>query len=1343
MKTRNRIQIFRKLAAFGSTVLLSTAAHAALVGYWNFDANSLAETSGYKPAGTHDGIAVGDVNYTVGVRGSAGALDMRKALGAVKVKNSDSNGNPDGNYQNTYNELLYNSTAGFSIAFWAKSLPIQDWQPWISRRGEDSWGYQVRRPGGNDRATFTLRSSTGGDDPDPTFGGTPTAFSDGRWHQITAVYDRPNGRRLLYVDGVAEIDIADTSLANPASEYLMFGARHTDSGNPNNFESYSHVALDEIQIYDNALTAGEVQGLIGDPWIYVDSTTVTMTNGGSDIVVTVTVPPSLVATSAVEVVVTSPNPAMVDLVGGTAGVLKLQFPAAGGNVQTYSLHPTGPGMVTVQHTSTNAWVDGAKDVIVWPAAAAQPTDDLVAYWNFNSDSLAESGGYAPSGLLNGLAVGTMAYTAGPAGRGHALALTNANSAVRVNNSGHFDRNFVNVFDDTLYTSPNGFSISFWAKNLPGGDWRAWIAKKGEDSWGYQVRKLGGGPSATFTLRNSDGADDPGNTTTDFSDGRWHHIAAVYDPVNFRRILYIDGVAQIDITDGNLSAGGIAFEHLLFGGRENDYNNPQPNKIDFGANIYLDEIRVFKKAMSVENVLNEIGSIVAAPASLSLISPSPNNQFVTVTIPPSLVATSSVSVVVTSDNPAAAVPEGAVAGVLTLNFSLGGAHTAQFAVQANGPGTAHFTYACAVLPSAAFTTVAVSQPNIYSLVGYWNFNAQTLTESSGFQPASTHDGQAIGTVAYVPGLGGGYALDLRQPNTEVRINNSQISDSNYRSTFDQFLFGSSQGFTLACWVRGVPSDEWQSWLAKDGESFGYALRRVGANGVTMTVRNSDGDDDPSTSGSAITDSLWHHITAIYDPINSQRRIYIDGVELLNIFDATLTQPPTGTALFFGARELAGNDPRFARVVMDEVRIYDKALSVPEIEGLLGPPMIAMAPAAANLNVGDPSTTMITVTVPASLVATSAVSVTLTTANVAVAKPVGATGSSLVLNFPMGGGTSATVGIQPVGVGTTYFTATSPQATVNGDTLVSVVAPVLLGHWISGAAGLADTSGYRPAGTHDGAAVGATPGNLAYSPDVPAGFPGQSLDLTAGSVAVAISNSASADPGYLDTYDNLVATNLTIAFWSKGLPGTWRPWITKRGEDDIGYQVRRHGNDAASHATFTLRGTAGNDDPEGATDISDAATTWHHFAAIWNSTLGIRQLYIDGVLDTGVNLVNDLPPLALASGYHLMIGARENSGHNGIDDQFAGLIYDVRVYQGTLSEPVIKALLVPPPALTIQPWPGNQARISWSTNATGFALQATGALPGGWTNSGLTVTVENTENAAYAPVAGNALFYRLIK
>ena len=66
-----------KYLIYSSLFVLTTAsAHSALIGYWNFDGDTLVETSGFKAAGTHDGEAVGTVAYTAGPSGFGRALDL-------------------------------------------------------------------------------------------------------------------------------------------------------------------------------------------------------------------------------------------------------------------------------------------------------------------------------------------------------------------------------------------------------------------------------------------------------------------------------------------------------------------------------------------------------------------------------------------------------------------------------------------------------------------------------------------------------------------------------------------------------------------------------------------------------------------------------------------------------------------------------------------------------------------------------------------------------------------------------------------------------------------------------------------------------------------------------------------------------------------------------------------------------------------------------------------------------------------------------------------------------------------------------------------------------------------
>ncbi len=227
-----------------------------------------------------------------------------------------------------------------------------------------------------------------------------------------------------------------------------------------------------------------------------------------------------------------------------------------------------------------------------------------------------------------------------------------------------------------------------------------------------------------------------------------------------------------------------------------------------------------------------------------------------------------------------------------------------------------------------------------------------------------------------------------------------------------------------------------------------------------------------------------------------------------------------------------------------------------------------------------------------------------------------------------------------------------------------AQTLVGRWITGSESLTDTSGFRAPGTHDGVAVGSNAAALAYSIDVPAGFSGKSLDLTANNVGVLIGNSKVGNTGYTNTFDTLLANQFSVAFWAKGFPGVWGPFVSKNGESS-GFQVRRYSTGTKS--TFSLRGTPGADDPGGSVNINDGL--WHHFAAVWDGTLGTRKLYVDGTLDSSINLTGDTGPWADPSGSALGLGVRDNAG---LGSYFAGKLYDVRVYQGPLTVSQVSVL-----------------------------------------------------------------------
>jgi hypothetical protein len=374
----------------------------------------------------------------------------------------------------------------------------------------------------------------------------------------------------------------------------------------------------------------------------------------------------------------------------------------------------------------------------------------------------------------------------------------------------------------------------------------------------------------------------------------------------------------------------------------------------------------------------------------------------------------------------------------------------------------------------------------------------------------------------------------------------------------------------------------------------------------------------------------------------------------------------------------------------------------------------------------------------------VTVFLTNNSPSVATIVGSIGNVYSLTFPVGSIVQV-VNLLAIGPGQINITAAAGADKATLSTVNTVVVPKLVGHWLAGDTALTDKSGYTPAGTHDAIVVGANPEALVFSTDVPPGFSGESLDLTTNATAgvtvgLAVNNSASSDSGYLATFDDGLSSAFSVAFWAKGLPGGWNGFVSKRGENGIGWQVRRHGGD--NFETFTIRGAAlGNDDPLGSIAINDGQ--WHHFAAVWDGITGMRKCYIDGVLDPKINLVGDYGPMSLAPDHHVGIGARESGTPGGFETWFAGKLADVRIYNYPLTSAEVTSLVGVAPKLTLTLGAGNQLRISWPTSAGGYALQQSPAVTAGWAPSGLPVTVVGSENVVNVPATEATQFFRLKK
>jgi hypothetical protein len=310
------------------------------------------------------------------------------------------------------------------------------------------------------------------------------------------------------------------------------------------------------------------------------------------------------------------------------------------------------------------------------------------------------------------------------------------------------------------------------------------------------------------------------------------------------------------------------------------------------------------------------------------------------------------------------------------------------------------------------------------------------------------------------------------------------------------------------------------------------------------------------------------------------------------------------------------------------------------------------------------------------------------------------------------------------------------TISSNAVVTVLqtAPVastnLVGEWVAGATNLTDTSGYSPAGTHDGRGVsgaGVPSFGYGFTNDVPPGVAGHSLTLI-GNTVIAITNSSDLDGAYTNTFDDTINTNgMTVMCWTKGLPGGWNPWLSKWGESGVGWQLRVNGDGGT--ACWTIRGPGGDDM---SSTIGKSDGKWHHYAGTYSPITGDRALYVDGVLAatlTGQGAINP------TTSSHLVIGGRD-SGGNTFGQYFTGEIYGVRIYNAVLSEAQINHLLIPKvvalPVINPPIHNGNQLILSWSS---GTLQQATNLL-GPWTATGATSPYTN-DMTTNAP----RMFYRV--
>jgi hypothetical protein len=419
--------------------------------------------------------------------------------------------------------------------------------------------------------------------------------------------------------------------------------------------------------------------------------------------------------------------------------------------------------------------------------------------------------------------------------------------------------------------------------------------------------------------------------------------------------------------------------------------------------------------------------------------------ITITIPGQLNATKAAAVVVTSQNPAVAIPTGADAnGRLVLNFAAGGATSQSFTVNAVGAGTTTLDVSAegACVNGSLRVNVAAGV-GLAEVVFQDTFNTSDNSFDINFENNSGRQSGTAGVLSYVESAAsaaGGPADEFTQVNNfDYPGRLLIINQGNGVSPDYNFIDGPQ--FTIEFEVEpgaNNPDRTSDNWAAIVFGSPGRNRFVISGDGMGILFRN-DGrievwDGSSRVFGSDFADAL---------PAGPLKvRIEARTADFSGNSPATIT-------MFVNDQQVRLNPNSLEHVRAAGFRgNYITLLGIGEglVHTFENLKVSALACAHFNeqvVNLGPATPAyLVMVKIPAAMNATKAASVKVTSRNPGVAIPDGAVDGSVTLNFGSGAPVSQGMVIRAVGKGRTVFDLTNNEGVCVGDPLVVNVTSTLL-------------------------------------------------------------------------------------------------------------------------------------------------------------------------------------------------------------------------------------------------------------------------------------------------------------
>ncbi|HVX63177.1 MAG TPA: LamG-like jellyroll fold domain-containing protein, partial [Pirellulales bacterium] len=754
-------------------------------------------------------------------------------------------------------------TTGMTLEAWIKpTAAASGWQD-VIYKGDDNYYLESSSlsPGVPVAGATAGASDTGA-------AGT-SALPTNAWSFLTETYDGAN--LLLYVNGVQVAAQALSGSLATSTDLLQLGGDSI-------YGQYFQGLIDNVRIYNVALTAAEIQADMNTPIAASTTPTaptdLTATASGSTITLNWTTSQDAIGVSSYVVERQDPGSASFVPVGTTTSTTYSDAGLAANSTYRYQVQ-------SVDWAGDRSAVSSAATVIT---PAGNPA--LVAAYAFNEgtgSTLADLSGNGHAGVIVNAAWST-------AGKyGNALSFNGANA-------------LVNIPDASSLRLTTGMTLEAWIKPTAAASGWQDVIFKGDDNYYLESSSLSPGvPVAGATAGSSDtGA----SGTSALPTNAWSFLTETYDGANL--LLYVNGVqvasqplsGSLATSTDQLQIGGDSLYGQYFQG-------------------LIDNVRIYNAALTAAEIQADMNTPIAAggpPTAPTSLTATANGSTITLNWTTAQGSTGVSSYVVEREDPGGAsfVQVGTSMGTTYSDTGLTANSTYRYQVQSvDWAGNQS-----AVSSAASVTTPAVNP----ALVAAYAFNegaGTTLNDLAG----NGHAGAIVNATWSTAGKFGG-ALSFNGADALVNIP-------------DASSLHLTTGMTLEAWVEPTAAaNEWRDVIYKGDDN--YYLEASALSTGAPTAGATAGSSDASASDTRVLPTnAWSFLTETYDGTNLL--LYVNGVQAAAVpLSGSLAS--STNLLQIGGDSIYG---QYFQGLIDNIRIYNVALTAAEIQADMNTPIAASA------------------------------------------------------------------------------------------------------------------------------------------------------------------------------------------------------------------------------------------------------------------------------------------------------------------------------------------------------------------------------------------------------------------